>query len=201
PEIVLKYGYRAEEHSITTKDGYILTIHRIPNPQRPVVFLQHGLFGSSSDWILLGPNKGLGIGDDFHEVGVLDLPAMIDYILGVTEEKSLYYVGHSMGGSVVFVMGSLLPEYNSKIRIAMALAPGAFFTKSSNIYFRLTEYSKVGYVSVFVSSKFHQYHHGRELNLKYYKSQEPPEYNLTAITMPISIHAGVTDSITTIKVR
>jgi lysosomal acid lipase/cholesteryl ester hydrolase len=68
PELAGKYGYLVESHTITTKDGYILTVHRIPNGKnappvpeggRPVVWLQHGLICSSADWLLLGPERGL----------------------------------------------------------------------------------------------------------------------------------------------
>jgi lysosomal acid lipase/cholesteryl ester hydrolase len=53
---------------VTTEDGYILTMHRIPyspasnssEKGRPVVFLQHGLLCSSVDWIIMGPGKALG---------------------------------------------------------------------------------------------------------------------------------------------
>jgi len=48
-------GYNVERHSVTTKDGYVLTLHRIPqvDPElgtllkRPVVFLLSGLYASS----------------------------------------------------------------------------------------------------------------------------------------------------------
>ena len=49
-ELITSKGYPAEEHPVTTKDGYILRMHRIPNgkngnhkPNKPIVFLQHGL--------------------------------------------------------------------------------------------------------------------------------------------------------------
>jgi lysosomal acid lipase/cholesteryl ester hydrolase len=64
--MIVRHGYPAETHTVTTEDGYILTMHRIPYspkspaaPNTPVVFLQHGLLGSSSDWVILGPNKSL----------------------------------------------------------------------------------------------------------------------------------------------
>jgi hypothetical protein len=67
PQFILKYGYPAETHNVTTTDGYILTLHRIPYspkspvaPNKPAAFVQHGLLGSSADWIILGPNKSLG---------------------------------------------------------------------------------------------------------------------------------------------
>lgn len=66
-KILLSEGYPAEIHSVTTPDGYILTMHRIPYGKqntdaenRPVVFLQHGLLCSSADWVVATPTKGLG---------------------------------------------------------------------------------------------------------------------------------------------
>lgn len=59
------YGYPTENHYITTEDGYILNVHRIPFGKQgqtngKVVFLQHGLYVDSSNWVLLGPGKALG---------------------------------------------------------------------------------------------------------------------------------------------
>lgn len=42
-----------------TDDGYVLTLHRIPNFNKTVVFLQHGLISSSGDWVLAGPGRSL----------------------------------------------------------------------------------------------------------------------------------------------
>lgn len=45
--IVRSKGYPLETHSVTTEDGYILGMFRIP-PRKvnsPVVLLQHGLLG------------------------------------------------------------------------------------------------------------------------------------------------------------
>ncbi|CAB3251568.1 unnamed protein product [Arctia plantaginis] len=69
PELVTKYGYPVEVHHVTTEDGYILEMHRIPygrdknnvpNKNKPVVILQHGLLCSSSVWVLMGPSTGFG---------------------------------------------------------------------------------------------------------------------------------------------
>jgi len=66
-QILLSEGYPVENHTVTTPDGYILTMHRIPygkantDPSnRPVVFLSHGLLSSSADWVIATPSKGLG---------------------------------------------------------------------------------------------------------------------------------------------
>jgi len=61
-------------------------------------------------------------------MGYYDIPATIDYIMAITGEK-LYYIGHSMGTTMLFVTTSARPEYNAKFRIAFALAPAAFLWK------------------------------------------------------------------------
>jgi len=58
PELIESRGFVSETHNVTTADKYILTLFRIVNPalneterKRPII-LQHGLFSSSTDWIL-----------------------------------------------------------------------------------------------------------------------------------------------------
>ncbi|KAK2585096.1 hypothetical protein KPH14_008608 [Odynerus spinipes] len=59
-DMIRKEGYSAEAHVISTEDGYLLTLHRIPGRfKSPTVLLQHGLLGSSADWVLPGSKKGL----------------------------------------------------------------------------------------------------------------------------------------------
>jgi len=63
PRLIEDAGFKAEEYKVVTEDGYILTIHRIVRdngPDKPVVFLQHGLLSSSADWVLGDRNKSLG---------------------------------------------------------------------------------------------------------------------------------------------
>lgn len=59
PQLLEKYGYPAESHAVVTEDGYVLTLHRIPKPKGQPVLLHHGLLGSSADWIIPGPGRGL----------------------------------------------------------------------------------------------------------------------------------------------
>ena len=77
-DFVRQQGYPIEKHETVTSDGYVLQIHRIPHgnlnslmlfkdeilledelerrkkKKRPVVFLQHGVFNSSSAWLIGG---------------------------------------------------------------------------------------------------------------------------------------------------
>ncbi|KAJ4452178.1 hypothetical protein ANN_03696 [Periplaneta americana] len=183
PELIVKYGYPAESHTVQTSDGYLLTLHRIPHGKGadpsvrgPPILLQHGLLCSSADWVVMGPEKGFAylladVGYDvwmgnvrgntysrknvhmtpsdnafwefsWHEMGVIDVPAMIDYILEKTGETSLFYAGHSMGTTMFYVMGSERPEYNAKIRAMFSLAPVAFMSHLKSPMIQLA--SKVG---------------------------------------------------------
>ncbi|KAK5640032.1 hypothetical protein RI129_010843 [Pyrocoelia pectoralis] len=50
------------EMSIITEDGYVLRVFRIKharNGTRPAVLLMHGIMGSSRDFVIMGPKKGL----------------------------------------------------------------------------------------------------------------------------------------------
>lgn len=64
-QLSAKYGYVAEEHSVVTEDGYVLTVFRINSKncnqiRKPPVILMHGLLQSSDGWLDAGPNSGLG---------------------------------------------------------------------------------------------------------------------------------------------
>lgn len=59
-------------------------------------------------------------------MGIYDLPAMIDYILSRTGEKQLFYIGFSQGTTQFWILTSLKPEYNEKIKLMSAMAPVAY---------------------------------------------------------------------------
>ncbi|XP_049940919.1 lipase 1-like [Schistocerca serialis cubense] len=65
-ELARQHGYAAEEHRAVTADGHVLALHRILARQSagataaPVVLLQHGVLASSLDWVIAGPDTGLG---------------------------------------------------------------------------------------------------------------------------------------------
>ncbi|XP_037513150.1 lysosomal acid lipase/cholesteryl ester hydrolase [Rhipicephalus sanguineus] len=67
-EIIRDKGYPVEEHRVTTSDGFVINIQRMPDGHKarhakgpkPVVFLQHGLLSSSADWVINYPPESLG---------------------------------------------------------------------------------------------------------------------------------------------
>lgn len=73
----------------------------------------------------------------WHEIGIYDLPAMIDHILEVSKQKKLMYVGHSQGGTAFLVMASERPEYQEKIEAAFPLAPASYMEKVSHPLLRI----------------------------------------------------------------
>ncbi|XP_064550851.1 lipase 3-like [Drosophila montana] len=61
------HGYPGELHYVPTKDGYVIGLFRIPHSHklqnqdkyRPIVLMQHGISGSSDNWIAMGPDNAL----------------------------------------------------------------------------------------------------------------------------------------------
>lgn len=202
-KIIQRHHYPCEGHEVRTEDNYLLTLHRIPRGRDPdadwpsqhldddenilkatipspkkksPVYLQHGILGSSADWIIHGPEKSLAYmladqGHDvwlgnvrgntysrghatlspddvafwnftFHEMAIYDAAATIDYILDVSGSDELYYIGHSMGTTMFWVLCSMRPEYNSKIKTMFSLAPVAFMSNARSPIRYFAPYAK-----------------------------------------------------------
>ncbi|CAG4987387.1 unnamed protein product [Colias eurytheme] len=71
PQLISSAGYPVEKYRVTTADGYILQIFRIPAGRRTArktgsakgkkaVLLMHGLMGCSSNFLIMGPERSLG---------------------------------------------------------------------------------------------------------------------------------------------
>ncbi|KAJ6645640.1 Lipase 3, partial [Pseudolycoriella hygida] len=73
----------------------------------------------------------------WHEIGIIDLPATIDYITQVTGEKRMHYVGHSQGTTSFFIMCSERREYNERIISAHMFAPVAFMSRLFSPFLRI----------------------------------------------------------------
>ncbi|VVC89029.1 unnamed protein product [Leptidea sinapis] len=189
-QLIKKDGFAVEEHIVTTEDGYILKMFRIPK-SGPPIFLMHGIISSSDDWISIGINKALayslaaqnydvwmgnarGTGHSlkhvtlssyepsfwnytWHEIGIYDVPTMIDRVLEITKRPSLTYIGHSQGTTVFYVMCSLKPEYNEKISLMVSLAPIAYITNSKFFLYKLLAINPDVAYAAFTSAGIHSF--------------------------------------------
>lgn len=70
----------------------------------------------------------------WHEIGLIDVPQSIDFVLGVTGEEKVHYIGHSQGTTVFWVMCIEHPEYNDKFYSANLLAPSAYMHNTRSPY-------------------------------------------------------------------
>ncbi|GMS81090.1 hypothetical protein PENTCL1PPCAC_3265, partial [Pristionchus entomophagus] len=61
------------------------------------------------------------------ELAKFDAPAVIDKALNVSGQKSLYWLGHSQGSAIGFMMLSERPEYNRKLRALFQLGPAGTY--------------------------------------------------------------------------
>jgi lysosomal acid lipase/cholesteryl ester hydrolase len=67
-------GYKGEVHEVKTEDGYFLQVHRVlpmsENHKKNPVFLMHGLFAASADFVVTGPKLALAylLADNGYDV-------------------------------------------------------------------------------------------------------------------------------------
>ncbi|KAL6653004.1 hypothetical protein ACP70R_011929 [Stipagrostis hirtigluma subsp. patula] len=75
------FGYKCEEHTVTTEDGYILSLQRIPSGRssggaaaaaKIPVLLQHGLMMDGVTWLMNSPDESLGyiLADNGYDVWI-----------------------------------------------------------------------------------------------------------------------------------
>lgn len=83
PDRIAALGYNAQIHKITTIDGYILELHRIPfspenehtKSKRQVILFVHGIFSSSDCFLLNGVQNSLAFqaANEGYDVWLLNL--------------------------------------------------------------------------------------------------------------------------------
>ncbi|KAF6206063.1 hypothetical protein GE061_017288 [Apolygus lucorum] len=161
----------------------------------------------------------------YHETGVYDFPAFIDFILNKTNHEDLIFSCMSLGCTFHSVLGSKRPSYNQKIRAAIYFVPvisnnrqpeelnsfvylmlrtvPALTEKMCNVIAlsmggassRVTKHI----VQVFDNAGFSEFDYGREENLKKYGTALPPLYDLKKITTPIAFYYSDIDQFTSPK--
>lgn len=188
----------------------------------------------------------------FHEIGVYDSPAMIQYILGKTEFPSLHYVGYSEGTTAFFVMASMRPDLNIKVKTMQALSPCAYMGNSKlgfvkdisglvdilyfsnrllgisylKVFDNTSDFAKIfadflgissdnelrfhrttvlkdfyHYFQLIRSGKFNMLDFGLFQNNLVYQRDDPPEYNLTEVSVPVYLYYSSADALCTQKVK
>ncbi|KOX69087.1 Lipase 1 [Melipona quadrifasciata] len=129
-KLAQKVGYITETYKVVTQDGYILQLNKIAGSKKsPDVWVDNvrgtrysrkHLYPSHSDfWI-------------WHEIGIYNVPVIIDYIIEQTKQKKIFVITHSQDSTVYFVMASERPEYQKKI-----LAPIVFISRTKVPLFRV----------------------------------------------------------------
>lgn len=68
----------------------------------------------------------------FHEIGLYDVSAMLDFMFDHTKEAKTFYAGHSQGTCSLLALLSLTPSYNDKIIQAHLMTPATFMRHSSS---------------------------------------------------------------------
>ncbi|XP_063593362.1 lipase lipl-1-like [Penaeus indicus] len=150
PELIEAFGYPVETHHLTTEDGYILEMHRIPHgisgpsESRPVAFLEHCLLCSSADYIMNVPEKALEnhlLTHAIKDTSNTSFSTSKNYPFILTGAEAVYYAGWSMGTTVFWAMMSEKPEYNQKVKAMAAMAPVAFMDHAEGPIMSLAPYS------------------------------------------------------------
>lgn len=136
---------------VQTSDGWLLDVRHYPGDGPPVL-LVHGMganhynfdyreevslahFLQQAGWDVWvpemrgdpgseGPSRLAARMYDFDDFARRDLPAAVDGVLAATGQDSLYWVGHSMGGMLLY---TAVADYPHKIEAGVAIcSPGVF---------------------------------------------------------------------------
>ncbi|XP_070610013.1 lipase member M-like [Erythrolamprus reginae] len=74
----------------------------------------------------------------FHEVGIYDLSAIINFILHKKGEDHLYFICHSQGCNIGFVAFSIIPHLAAKVKMFFALAPLYTLQDTKSVILQIT---------------------------------------------------------------
>ncbi|CAH1370512.1 unnamed protein product [Tenebrio molitor] len=146
PELITKYAGNCETHKITTKDGYLLTMFRIPR-ENPKAFL---LWKAGYD-VWLNNQRGTLFSEDhtnssisnfdywnfsFHEVAVYDIPSQIDLMKRVTKSSNIIFIGHSQGSSSGLIYAALKNQHaKNSIKLFILMALPCYFEHNEVLRF------------------------------------------------------------------
>jgi lysosomal acid lipase/cholesteryl ester hydrolase len=76
----------------------------------------------------------------WHEIGLYDLSAMIQYTLKHSASNKVFYVGHSQGCSSLLALLASRPEYNSCFSQVHLMAPAVFLKHGTSLVYKFANY-------------------------------------------------------------
>ncbi|KAK7825114.1 triacylglycerol lipase 2 [Quercus suber] len=145
---VTVHGYKCEEHEVTTKDGYIVSVQRIPEGRDGLTWLLNSpeqnlplILADNGFDVWISNTRGTRLSRrhvsfvpsqlafwnwSWDELVSFELPALFDYVYGQTGQK-IDYVGHSLGTLTAlasFSEGKLVNQLKS----AALLSPVAYLS-------------------------------------------------------------------------
>ncbi|KAI8008900.1 Triacylglycerol lipase 2 [Camellia lanceoleosa] len=131
--MVESQGYVCEHHKVTTKDGYILGMQRIPvgrsgkKPDKPPVLLQHGLLVDSITWLLNSPDESLAfiLADNGFDVWIANTRGTISS-LGHTS------LSPNDAGTLIAFAAFSQKKLVNMLRSAALLSPIAYLSQVSS---------------------------------------------------------------------
>ncbi|XP_056635225.1 lipase 3-like [Diorhabda sublineata] len=85
------------------------------------------------------------------ELALYDVSSTIDYILKITGNDRISFIGHSTGASQFFILTSTRPEYNEKIKVMAALAPVVYMNHTTNLLLNFV--NPVDYPAILAAEK------------------------------------------------
>ncbi|XP_003506002.1 gastric triacylglycerol lipase isoform X1 [Cricetulus griseus] len=133
----------------------------------------------------------------FDEMAKYDLPATIDFIVQKTGQEKLHYVGHSQGTTIGFIAFSTNPTLANRIKTFYALAPVATVTYAQSPLKKLSRIP--GYLLkvcdlVARAGRLQAFNWGSPFqNQLHYNQSTPPDYDVSAMTVPIAVWNGGQD--------
>ncbi|RZC39095.1 Abhydro lipase domain containing protein, partial [Asbolus verrucosus] len=145
PALIEKYAGKVESHKVTTDDGYILTMFRIPRTKPKAFYLWHAGYdiwlSNARGTLFSEGHKKLKISSfqywdfSFHEIGIYDISSQIKLIRSKINNSKISFIGHSMGTTTGLIYSSMhsLEAKNSINAFALLAIPVYFKYATSAI--------------------------------------------------------------------
>ncbi|XP_049274334.1 gastric triacylglycerol lipase-like [Rhipicephalus sanguineus] len=147
------------------------------------------------------------------EMGLYDIPALVDYVLAWTGWSELFYVGFSQGNAAAWITLSEKPEYNAKAALVKlnrgrvlvrepSLRYASYTTCDTTTHMRYLcstpgfHFLGVNHAQLNVirrAKQFRKYSYGVWGNLERYGHPVAPTYDLSRVRVPVAMFSSLAD--------